>query len=147
MNTKDLFVQFWSRLHEAGYRATNGRALNQIFGMPVVHLTTTGRKSGLERSTILAAPIAEEDRLVIIASNGGDARHPHWYLNVQANPDVKVTMGGVTRPMRARPASADERAEFWPRAVEAYSAYARYQGWTDREIPVIVLEPRSARAR
>ena len=142
VNTRDLFVQFWSRLHEAGYRATNGRAVNQVFGMPVVLLTTTGRKTGQQRTTVLVAPVADDHRLVVIASNGGDHRHPHWYLNLQANPDAEVTIFGEERQVRARPATADERKEIWPRAVDAYPAYARYQGWTDREIPIVVLEPR-----
>jgi deazaflavin-dependent oxidoreductase (nitroreductase family) len=115
--------------------------------MPVVLLTTTGRKSGLPRTTMLATPIEENDRLVVIASNGGDERHPDWFLNLLANPDVEVMLRGLTRPMRARVASSQEKAEHWPRAVAAYPAYARYQGWTDREIPVVILEPRAGGGR
>jgi deazaflavin-dependent oxidoreductase (nitroreductase family) len=141
VNTKDLFVQWWSRLHEAGYRATGGRALNQIFGMPVVVLTTTGRRTGQPRTTMLATPVEEEARIVLVASNGGDPRDPAWFLNIQENPDVEIIIHGETRQMRARIATAAEKQELWPRAVAAYYGYARYQTWTDREIPLVILEP------
>jgi deazaflavin-dependent oxidoreductase (nitroreductase family) len=144
MNTKDFLVQWWSRMHEIGYRATDGRALNQVFGMPVVLLTTTGRKSGVPRTTTLATPIEDGETIVLVASNGGDERHPAWFLNLCEDPDVDVTLRGQSRPMRARVASPAEKAELWPRTAAAYYGYVRYQGWTERDIPLVILEPRAA---
>ena len=77
-----------------------------------------------------------------MASKGGDDRNPEWYLNLTANPGVDVTLNGTTTPMRARTASAEEKAELWPTIVAAYKGYAGYQKRTDRDIPVVICEPR-----
>ena len=114
-----------------------------MFGMPVIDLTTTGRKSGQPRTSILTVPVAEDGRLVLVASRGGDDRHPAWYLNLRDNPEVTVTDRAGARPMRARVASAEEKAELWPRITGSYKGYARYQERTDRDIPVVILEPAS----
>jgi deazaflavin-dependent oxidoreductase (nitroreductase family) len=110
--------------------------------MPVVELVTTGRRSGKERSTMLAVPVVDGDRLVLVASFGGDDRHPAWYLNLQANPEVHATIAGSTRAMIARTATEEERAELWPRITSTFEGYARYQERTRRPIPVVILEPR-----
>jgi deazaflavin-dependent oxidoreductase (nitroreductase family) len=110
--------------------------------MPALILTTTGRKSGARRQTMLTAPIVEDGRVVIVASYGGDDREPSWSRNLRANPDVDVTMDGATLPMRAHIASAEERAELWPRVTSTYKGYAGYQTKTEREIPLVILEPR-----
>jgi deazaflavin-dependent oxidoreductase (nitroreductase family) len=141
---KDLVVKFWSRLHELGYQATGGKAYTVVFGMPVIQLTTVGRQSGLPRTSMLTAPIHDGDTFVLVASNGGDHRHSAWYLNLVEHPDVEVTAGGQTRPMRARILSADEAAPLWPRVRATYQGYARYEQWTDRQIPLVILEPRPA---
>jgi deazaflavin-dependent oxidoreductase (nitroreductase family) len=137
---KDAFVRFWSKLHEVAFEVTEGKVLSRVLGMTAVRLTTTGRKSGLPRSTMLTAPVAEEDRIVLVASNGGDARDPQWFANVLACPDVSVTCDGVVRTMRARVATGPERAELWKRILEVAEVYERYRRRTDREIPVVVLE-------
>ncbi|HEX7133115.1 MAG TPA: nitroreductase/quinone reductase family protein, partial [Iamia sp.] len=80
--------------------------------------------------------------VVLVASKGGDDRDPLWYGNLVAQPDVEVTIAGTTTPMRARTATAEERAELWPRITTAYKGYAGYQKRTDREIPVVICEPR-----
>ena len=131
-------------LHRAIFTATRGRFLGRAGGMPVVVLTTTGRHSGRKRPTMLTAPIVDGDRVVLVASYGGDDRHPAWFLNLLEEPEVGLTMGGSRRPMRARVAGADERAELWPRIVEAYGGYRSYQDRTDREIPVVVVEPETS---
>ena len=100
--------------HRAILRLSDGRVLSEVFGMPAVVLETTGRRSGLPRQTMLTAPVVEPDRIVLVASKGGDHRQPDWYLNLVATPDVKVTMNGRTRPMRARVASVEEKAESGP---------------------------------
>jgi deazaflavin-dependent oxidoreductase (nitroreductase family) len=93
---------------------------------------------------LLTAPVHDEQRTVLVASKGGDDRHPDWYRNLVAEPDVEITVNGTTRPMRARTATAAEKAELWPAIVAAFSGYAAYQRRTDRDIPVVILEPRPA---
>lgn len=94
---------------------------------------------------MLAVPIVEADKLVLVASFGGDDRNPAWYYNLRANPEVRITVKGKTRRMLARTASAEERAELWPRLTSTYEGYAKYQRRTSRPIPVVILEPRSTR--
>src|SRR5262245_55758398 len=106
--------------------------------MPVVELTTVGRKTGLPRTVMLTPPIVDGDVLVVVASRGGDDIHPAWFLNLRANPDVEVARKGTPRrPMRARVASPDERARLWPRVVTEHENYAEYQRKTEREIPLV----------
>jgi deazaflavin-dependent oxidoreductase (nitroreductase family) len=89
----------------------------------------------------LTSPVQDGDRLVVVASNGGDDRQPKWLLNLRDDPNVAVTMDGKTKPMRARVASPEEKADLWPRVVAAHKGYAQYQERTDREIPLVILEP------
>jgi deazaflavin-dependent oxidoreductase (nitroreductase family) len=140
-NPKDLMFRFGTGMHEAVFTATRGRVFGRVGSMPVVRLATTGRKSGKKRTTMLTAPVSEDDRIVVVASYGGDDRHPAWFLNLRDDPGVEVTMEGGTRPMRARVATADEKAELWPRVVQAYRGYAGYQERTTRDIPLVILEP------
>lgn len=141
MNTKDVAHKLATGAHRAVFTASKGRLFGRALGMPVVELVTVGRKSGKMRTTMLTAPIVDEDRMVLVASFGGDDRHPTWYLNLRANPEVRVTDGGTTRTMTARVASEEERAELWPRIVSTHPGYEQYQSKTDRTIPVVVLEP------
>jgi deazaflavin-dependent oxidoreductase (nitroreductase family) len=85
--------------------------------------------------------VQEDGRVVLVASYGGDDRHPSWYLNLRDNPEVELTLEGQTRTMKARTASPEEKAELWPRVVAAHKGYAQYQTRTDREIPLVILEP------
>lgn len=128
--------------HRAVLTATGGRFPKQLLGMQPVELHHTGRTSGKPRDTLLTTPIVEPDRIVLVASKGGHPDHPDWYKNIAANPDVELTVGDERRPMRARTASPEERAELWPRVVSVYRGYEGYQRSTDREIPVVILEPR-----
>ncbi len=86
--------------------------------------------------------LRDGDRVVVVASQAGRPRHPLWFRNLEADPEVTVQIKGDRRPMRARTASPPERAELWPRLVDLYSDYDSYQSWTDREIPVVIIEPR-----
>jgi deazaflavin-dependent oxidoreductase (nitroreductase family) len=138
---KDAAARFWTGLHEAAFRASNGLLFNRVGGMPVVLLTTTGRKSGQPRATMLTAPLRDGERLVLVASYGGDDRHPAWFLNLRANPSVEVLMDGRTRRMHARVAAAEEKAALWPRVTAAAWNYAQYQRQTARDIPLVILEP------
>ena len=139
---KDALYKVATAIHRAVFRVSKGRIFGKAFRMPVVELVTTGRRSGKERSTMLAAPIADGDRLVLVASYGGDNRHPAWCLNLQANPEATVVVAGSTRPMIARIATEEERAELWPRITSVFEGYARYQERTERPIPVVILEPK-----
>ena len=140
-NAKDMMMRVVTGFHKAVFRASNGRLANRGYGMPVLQRTTTGRKSGKRRTTMLTSPVQDGDRMVLVASNGGDDRHTNWYLNLRDDPNVEITMDGRTRPMRARVASADEKAELWPRVVAAHRGYAQYQTRTNRDIPLVILEP------
>jgi len=140
MKAKDAFYKVGTGIHRAVFHASKGRIFGKAFGMPLIELVTTGRRSGKERSTMLAVPITNGDRLVLVASFGGDERHPAWYLNLQANPEVRATTAGSTRSMIARIATEDERADLWPRITSVFEGYARYQKRTERPIPVVILE-------
>jgi deazaflavin-dependent oxidoreductase (nitroreductase family) len=140
-SAKDLAAKVLTGIHEAVFKASGGRLLNRFFGMPAVMLTTIGRTSGKPRTTMLTSPVHDDDRVVLVASYGGDDRDPAWFRNLTANPDVEVTMLGHRRRMVARVATAREKAELWPRIVEAYKGYGAYQERTEREIPVVILEP------
>jgi deazaflavin-dependent oxidoreductase (nitroreductase family) len=129
-------------VHRMALKLTGGRLGWTGAGMPVVQLTTIGRKSGEPRTVMLTAPIHRDDTYVVVASRGGTDVHPAWYFNVQANPDVTVAVRGATLPMRARVAEPAERAELWAQVVADFPHYAGYQDKTDREIPLVVLEPR-----
>jgi deazaflavin-dependent oxidoreductase (nitroreductase family) len=139
----DLTMHALNTLHRILLTLTRGRVGWKIGPMPVVELHTTGRKTGTRRATMLTAPIHEPHRVVLIASKGGDDRHPLWYLNLVANPDVELIENGVRRPMRARTATEAEKSALWPAIVRAYPGYASYQRKTDRDIPVVICEPRT----
>ncbi len=109
-------------------------------GMLPVELHTVGRKSGKPYANLLTSPVHDDKRIVVVASKGGHTDHPDWYKNAVATPEVTVTVDGQTKPMRARPATAQERAELWPVVVKAYRGYEGYQRNTDREIPLLLLE-------
>ena len=138
----DLWMKGMNVVHRGLSAVSGGRLGTAVMGMTAVELHVIGRASGRRRSVMLTAPIYEPERVVLVASKGGDDRHPEWYRNLVADPDVELTVGGTTRPMRAHTADATERAELWPRIVAAYRGYADYQRRTEREIPVVVLVPR-----
>jgi deazaflavin-dependent oxidoreductase (nitroreductase family) len=138
----DIFMKSANVVHRAVLSASGGRVGRSPFGMPAVELHTIGRKTGQRRSNLLTAPLHDENRVVLIASKGGDDRNPDWYLNLVANPDVEVTIAGETRPMRARTASPDEKTQLWPEVIRVYKGYDSYRRRTERDIPVIICEPR-----
>jgi deazaflavin-dependent oxidoreductase (nitroreductase family) len=141
----DQSIEAGAWILEHGHRLllalTGGRFPRTVMGMPPVELHTTGRQSGLRRSTMLTAPVCENGRVVLVASKGGHSDHPDWYKNLSANPEVEVTVNGSTTRMRARTASPEEKAELWPRITSTYKGYAGYQRNTSRDIPVVICEP------
>ena len=138
-----------SKAHVAVFKATNGRIgskwrVGAGFKKPVptLLLEHIGRKSGKTFTTPLLY-LKDGANLVIVASQGGMAKNPLWFGNLKANPDTRVHLKGERgRPVRARVASAAEKAALWPRLVDLYADYEKYQQWTDRDIPVVILEPR-----
>lgn len=141
VSVKDATARVLSRFHRTVFRLTRGLIGRRLVDNDMLLLTTTGRRSG-KPHTVPLLYLRDGDRLVVIASWGGRDRHPHWYLNLVEHPEVVVQEPfGRPRPMRARTATADERAVWWPKVLEAYEGYAVYESRTDREIPVVFLEP------
>jgi deazaflavin-dependent oxidoreductase (nitroreductase family) len=128
-------------LHTRVYRATGGKVGGRVAKVPVLLLTTTGRKSGQPRTNPLLYTHAGDDAYMVIASKGGAPRHPLWYSNLQANPIAEVTVGRRTRQMRARDAEGEERERLWRALADLYPGYDKYAQKTSRRIPVVVLEP------
>ncbi|KUN75347.1 nitroreductase [Streptomyces bungoensis] len=118
---------------------TRGTTLRDT-GLPVIVLTTLGAKSGKIRKTPLMR-VEHAGRYALVASQGGAPKHPVWYFNVKAHPQVELQDGAEKRDMKAREVTGREKAEWWERAVAAFPPYAEYQKKTSREIPVFVLEP------
>ncbi|WP_328892108.1 nitroreductase family deazaflavin-dependent oxidoreductase [Streptomyces sp. NBC_00236] len=122
------------------YESSGGTEGTTMRGMPVIVLTTLGARSGKIRKTPLMR-VEHHGSYAVVASLGGAPRHPVWYHNLTADPRAELQDGPVRRDMTAREVTGDEKALWWERAVEAYPDYADYQEKTDREIPVLVLEP------
>ncbi len=133
-----LFLKTVGAVHRSLYRASGGRITGSIRGVPVLLLTTKGRKTGKQRVTPLLY-VRDGERIVVVASNGGSDRHPAWWLNICADPAVEVEIGPTKSAMTARKASPDERARLWPEFTSRYAGYAKYEARTSREIPVVVL--------
>ncbi|WP_410609843.1 nitroreductase/quinone reductase family protein [Amycolatopsis sp. lyj-109] len=138
----DFALKTMNAVHRGLIKLTGGRVGWQV-AMPVLELTTVGRKSGQPRSVLLTSPHQEGDAVVVVASRGGDDTHPAWFLNLRDNSDVEVSLkGGPKQPMRARIADAEERSRLWPKITADFKNYAQYQTKTEREIPLVFLEPR-----
>jgi deazaflavin-dependent oxidoreductase (nitroreductase family) len=139
---KDFGFRALNRTHRAILHASAGRIGRSAFGMPIVELLTVGRRSGRTHSTMLTAPVVDGERLILVASKGGDVRDPDWYQNIVAHPDVELIMNGERRFMRARAASAEENNNLWPRVIAAYKPYGTYRRRSSRDIPLVICEPR-----
>lgn len=125
--------------HVERYRATDGEEGHEWQGTHTLLLTTTGRKSGEERTTpLIYDPVG--DAFAIVASKGGADEPPAWYLNLSADPTVEVQVKADRFTANARTASPDEKAKIWPQMVEQWPAYDEYQAATEREIPIVLLE-------
>jgi len=127
--------------HVRVYRDTGGERGYHWRGTEILLLTTTGRRSGQERTMPLIHR-ADGDRYVIVASKGGAPDHPTWFKNLEADPEAEVQVRDAVVPVRAHVADGDERARLWSLMTEVWPAYDDYQAKTDRQIPVVVLEPR-----
>lgn len=126
--------------HIALYKATGGRVGGHIGKMPVLLLTTTGRKSGKPRTKPLGY-VKDGDDYLLAASNAGNDFFPSWWLNLKANPVAEIQVGSQRLAVNARKASPEERERMFPRFVAVFKGYAGYEKKTDREIPVVILTP------
>ena len=138
----DFVLKTMNTVHRGLLKVSGGRLGWNFSRMPVLELTTTGRKTGQPRSVMLTSPVQDGATIVIVASRGGDDQHPAWFLNLRDNPDVEVVMNGKPKQsMRAHVATADERARLWPLVTADHKNYAGYQTKTEREIPLVLLDP------
>jgi deazaflavin-dependent oxidoreductase (nitroreductase family) len=134
-------THYGGALHRLLYRASGGRVGGTIWGLRVVLLTTTGRRSGKQRTVPLLS-LREGENVVVIASYGGLDQPPAWWLNLEARPEATLQNGGSSHAVVARTTSGDERARLWARVTEQAPGYLDYERRTTREIPVVVLQPR-----
>ncbi|MGH3413457.1 MAG: nitroreductase family deazaflavin-dependent oxidoreductase [Marmoricola sp.] len=136
-------IKYAARANVWVFKRTDGRVGGRFpgSGAPVCVLRHTGRRSGRLRETPLIC-LEGDDRLVVVASQGGRPHDPAWYLNLTANPDAEVLTRRGSHRVRARTAGSQERDRLWPRLVDLYADYESYQSWCPREIPVVVLDPR-----
>lgn len=135
------------RAHAAVYRATNGRIGGpRIAGLPsLLLLDHVGAKSGRKRTTPLAF-MPEGENMLVVASKGGHPRNPGWLHNLRAHPDTEVQIGSKRIPVHAHEATAEERDRLWPAAIEYNRHWGNYEKRTERQIPLVILEPRTAEA-
>jgi deazaflavin-dependent oxidoreductase (nitroreductase family) len=132
----------WARKQVEEIESSGGTRGTTMRGLPVVVLTTKGAKSGKIRKTPLMR-VENEGRYAVVASLGGAPKHPVWYHNVVANPEVELQDGTTKQDMVAREVTGAEKARWWEIAVAAFPDYAEYQKKTDREIPVFELTPKN----
>ena len=130
----------WARTQAETYEATDGQEAGTLRGVPVIVLTSKGAKSGKLRKTALMR-VEHAGEYAVVASKGGDPKHPVWYWNLKAHPLVELQDGAVKRDYTAREVTDDERETWWARAAEVWPDYDAYQTRTDRQIPVFVLTP------
>jgi F420H(2)-dependent quinone reductase len=140
VQTPPWFMRGFSAMHRGLLRLSHGRLGNEFRGAPVVLLTTTGRKTGKPRAWPLLA-VRDGDKYVFAGSNSGHDRHPAWYLNLTADPAVTIEDRGRTLRGKARVVTGDEREGYYRRFVEVYPTYGQYAEATDREIPIVVVDP------
>ena len=138
----DRFLKAMNGVHKGLLKLSGGRLGWTAADMPVLELTTTGRRSGRPRPVMLTSPLMDGDRIVIVASKGGEDTHPAWFLNLREDPQVTVSMKGAPGvSMLAKIASPEERDRLWPIVVDEQARYGGYQENTEREIPLVLLEP------
>ena len=139
----DSFMKLANTIHRALIKVSAGKRGWVFYGMPVIKLTTIGRVSGKDRSVMLTSPIKSNGDICLVASKGGDDRHPEWYLNLLRDPRVKVELPSGIKSMVATITEGDERELLWNQIVSDFPNYGAYQEKTDREIPVIILKENS----
>jgi deazaflavin-dependent oxidoreductase (nitroreductase family) len=129
----------WVADHIRSYVESDGRKGHKRWGVYTLLLTTRGRRSGKLRRTALIYG-RDGDRYLVVASNGGAARHPAWYLNILEHPEVEIQVAAETFRAIARPASEHEKPGLWRTMADLWPQYDRYQAKTRRDIPLVVIE-------
>jgi deazaflavin-dependent oxidoreductase (nitroreductase family) len=137
---ENSIMKLSNSLHRGVIKMSAGKKGWEAYNMPVLKLTTTGRRTGLPRTVMLTSPHQIADSLVIVASKGGADTHPDWFLNIKSDPRVHVETQGSSQEMVARIVNDAERGELWEMVTSKFGNYARYQTKTDRLIPLVVLE-------
>ena len=133
-------IRWYTKLNVLVYKASKGRVWNTFpGGYPICVLGSKGAKSGAWREVALIH-LPLKDKELLVASQGGQDKNPLWYHNICANPEVEVTVAGLTRKMRAERVSDDEKAKLWPHLLSLYPDFDEYQARTDRNIPVFICE-------
>nr|WP_235916623.1 nitroreductase/quinone reductase family protein [Spelaeibacter cavernicola] len=139
----DEVLKLIRNIHHVILKVSGGRWGNKQFGMAAIELHVLGRKSKARRTVVLWVPVMDENQVILVASKEGDDRDPEWYKNLKVTPEVELTIEGETSPWLARTANAAEKAVLWPQIVKAYHGFSVYQTRTDRDIPVVICEPRA----
>jgi len=137
---KKAFFKLFIKLHTFFYKLTGGRFGSDMGDNKILLLTTKGRKSGLERTTPLGY-FDHEGGYLIIASNGGQAKHPNWYFNLKTDPQVSIQIKDQTFNAKAQVLNGETRTPVWERVVAEAPQYGEYENRTDRLIPVVWLTP------
>jgi deazaflavin-dependent oxidoreductase (nitroreductase family) len=132
-------LKLFTKVNVIVYKLSAGRWMNKLAGMPILLVEMKGARSGKNR-TIPLMYVPHGDGFLLVASQGGAPKHPVWYHNLVAYPDVRITFGGQTKPMKARRVSDEEKAQLWPVCCEYYPPYQDYQDRTGRNIPVFLCE-------
>ena len=135
-----MLIKFLSKLNVVVYRMSGGRLMGKMQGAPICLVTMTGRKSGRPITVPLMYNVDGEN-VIPVASLGGAPKHPVWYYNLIANPDVEIELGAVNRKMLVTQATAEQKAALWPVVVANYPDYEVYQKRTERDIPVLICSP------
>ncbi|WP_037080263.1 nitroreductase family deazaflavin-dependent oxidoreductase [Pseudonocardia spinosispora] len=129
----------WVGEHIKRYVESDGAEGHDWRGYPTLLLTTTGRNTGAQRRTALIYG-TDGDRYLLVASHGGAPEHPNWYRNLLANPEAQLQVWAEKFTVTARTARPEEKPTLWRNMIEVYPPYGEYQGNTDRDIPVVILE-------
>jgi F420H(2)-dependent quinone reductase len=134
-------LRWTGKLNTPLYRLSGGRIGGKVGRAPVLLLTTTGRKSGQQR-TAPVLYLADGENVILINTNAGNAKIPAWSLNLKANPEAEIEIGRKRQPVRARIAEGEERTDLWRKSNVQYAGFDDYEAKLNREISVFVLEPR-----
>ena len=140
MAMNPILMKTIGKIHRGLYRLSGGQIGGRLGGNPMLLLTTTGKKTAKPRTTPLQY-MKDGVNMVVVASNGGNARHPAWWFNINANASATIQVGKETKRVRADTANEEERSRLWPLLLEAYAGYQDYEDETERTIPVVILRP------
>jgi deazaflavin-dependent oxidoreductase (nitroreductase family) len=134
-----LMISLLSKTHTFWYRATGGAFGSRLRGMPVLLLTTVGRKSGQPRTTPLMY-MEDGENIVVVASNSGDDRDPGWWRNLKTHPEATIQLKRDRRTVHAERATAEEKARIWAELIAKNADYDEYAKRTTRDIPLVILK-------